>query len=1192
VAAFAQNTAPSATAASEEESVIELSPFEVSDDQRSGYMATSSLAGSRLNTKLRDLAAPIAVVTAQFLEDTASTNVTDILVYTTNTEVAGVYGNFLGTSSGDVGGLNEILRAPHRGTRVRGLNNADLTRDFFVTDIPLDSYNINGVDISRGPNSILYGLGSPAGVINYSLKTPNLQENRYGVDLRVGSYGSARQNVDIDHVLVRDTLGIRLMALNDHARFDQEYKYDHAKRGFASVRWTPKLAERVFTQFTFNYEKGETDANRPSLTPPEDFVSPWFTVLNKWTKANVHDNNGPAGLTRFTTGSPNNNWWDSLALVYSDPSSNATGGSSVPDAIRNRGGNPWGGWVGVANPMWNVGGNHPLAQKSAFADDPRLMAVIEDFEQVTGRAFTGFGGWKDKLILDRGVFDYRNHSLAGPNSTQYNDYDALNLSVVQTYLGGNAGIEVSYDAQNYEDGYSNLIGGSNRVTVDINQFLRSGAPNPNLGRPLVVDATDGNIRVTDRESVRATVYYKLNFEDVFEQRPTLARILGSHTFTGVAAEQKYSLFGRSFNLYGWDSSYTRLDNDDRVFGIHYLGDSLASATDFSQVRFGGVTVDRRPPTSVRAMVQGNSNVSPPIANWDVVQVGTYFDPERLHTGASATRSTTSNKSFIWQSRFFADTVVGLFGYREDDFEKWTKPSAPRNAAGKTLPFDPAWTYEGTTPIRASAATRSYGVMVHMPRFIRDRMPAGTSLSFGYNQSSNFDPSSVSVDIYGEQNPQSSGESKDYTVLITALRDRVSLRATKYETVQKNTTWRGSAPGIWDVKGRLARAMNGLMTETWIDGRLTATPTGVTGRQNTTPEFIVNRWFFGDTYDQAIAAQPLPEGWTVQSNPELLTQPLRVRASAAGTPEGSVDANGALLNQPPISVAEADYRAAWFAARTDAQWYRPFGQALFEGLQFRRDPNRKWGFWDENTPPNYANTSDIESTGYEFELTVNPKDNWRITANASRQEAVASNIMQTLGRFFAENREFFRDGYDSEDNGVPVNYWNRDGFADIDFWGNANTQTMGEITSVAERSYLIGAASEGRPVNELRKWSFNLVSSYDFTAGRLAGLGVGGAVRWQDKAKIGYLPKYLPSLNQWIDDLDAPYFAPAETNVDFWVSYRRKLRDDRIDWSVQLNVRNAFASDVLIHTGANPDGSISQARIAGATTASLTTRFGF
>ena len=55
----AAQTAPAGPAAPPE--AIRLSPFEVRLDEDSGYIATNTLAGSRLNTELRDTPAAITV---------------------------------------------------------------------------------------------------------------------------------------------------------------------------------------------------------------------------------------------------------------------------------------------------------------------------------------------------------------------------------------------------------------------------------------------------------------------------------------------------------------------------------------------------------------------------------------------------------------------------------------------------------------------------------------------------------------------------------------------------------------------------------------------------------------------------------------------------------------------------------------------------------------------------------------------------------------------------------------------------------------------------------------------------------------------------------------------------------------------------------------------------------------------------
>ena len=71
--------------AATEEPAIVLSPFVVSSTEDVGYAATRTLAGSRIRTNVEDVGAAISIVTDQFLDDTNSTTLRDVLVYTAGT---------------------------------------------------------------------------------------------------------------------------------------------------------------------------------------------------------------------------------------------------------------------------------------------------------------------------------------------------------------------------------------------------------------------------------------------------------------------------------------------------------------------------------------------------------------------------------------------------------------------------------------------------------------------------------------------------------------------------------------------------------------------------------------------------------------------------------------------------------------------------------------------------------------------------------------------------------------------------------------------------------------------------------------------------------------------------------------------------------------------------------------------------
>src|SRR5262249_39766045 len=71
----ASSDGQAATRADGDDSIFTLSPFVVPAGEDNGYKATSTLAGTRLRSDLKDIAASISVVTKDFMKDV---NVTDL----------------------------------------------------------------------------------------------------------------------------------------------------------------------------------------------------------------------------------------------------------------------------------------------------------------------------------------------------------------------------------------------------------------------------------------------------------------------------------------------------------------------------------------------------------------------------------------------------------------------------------------------------------------------------------------------------------------------------------------------------------------------------------------------------------------------------------------------------------------------------------------------------------------------------------------------------------------------------------------------------------------------------------------------------------------------------------------------------------------------------------------------------------
>lgn len=148
---------PVESAASKNDGAPVLSPFEVNSSQDRGYMAASSLSGTRLNSKLEDLAASTTVVPKQQLLDTAAVDINDVFTYESKTESMRQYMEY-----SLEGGYNESTTLiPKSSNRVCGLGVANMAISNFTASrtIPIDTYNVDAAEISRGPNANIFGLG-------------------------------------------------------------------------------------------------------------------------------------------------------------------------------------------------------------------------------------------------------------------------------------------------------------------------------------------------------------------------------------------------------------------------------------------------------------------------------------------------------------------------------------------------------------------------------------------------------------------------------------------------------------------------------------------------------------------------------------------------------------------------------------------------------------------------------------------------------------------------------------------------------------------------------------------------------------------------------------------------------------------------------------------------------------------------
>jgi hypothetical protein len=236
-------------------------------------------------------------------------------------------------------------------------------------------------------------------------------------------------------------------------------------------------------------------------------------------------------------------------------------------------------------------------------------------------------------------------------------------------------------------------------------------------------------------------------------------------------------------------------------------------------------------------------------------------------------------------------------------------------------------------------------------------------------------------------------------------------------------------------------------------------------------------------------------------------------------------------------------------------------------------------------PGITDTTDVVAKGHELELVYNPTRKWRILANVAQQETVLANSYPVTKEFIARMLPAWTGNVTYQ--GITVNMRDipRGGYS-IGTGPTNPSPTSERFGTWLDTNILVpfatGLATEGVASAEQRKWRANLVTNYSFGSDslfgpRLNGWSVGLGARWQDKLGLGYPASRNPDGSVAIDIKHA-YYAPAELNVDSWIGYTRKIFRDRIEWKVQLNIRNVISSQDPVGVTVQPWGEVAAVRL--------------
>jgi catecholate siderophore receptor len=291
--------------------------------------AKRSMTATKTDTALIDTPQSISVITKEQIRDQAAQSVAEALRY-----VPGV-----GFAQGEGNRETPIIRG------------VSTTGDFFVDGVRddvqyyRDLYNIERVEVFRGPNAMIFGRGATGGLLNRVSKTPDWKPAASG-SLTLGSGSNKRITADLNQP-INDDFAFRLNALYEDSGSYRD-GVSLKRRGI-----NPTLTWRVSsrTQATFGYEYFKDDRiadrgipsfnGRPVDTSPGTFfgnaaASPTGTSLNAMTAVIEHEFAGGLTLRNRTRWSDQDKFYQNVFPGKTDATGSAVDLSAYNNATQRK----------------------------------------------------------------------------------------------------------------------------------------------------------------------------------------------------------------------------------------------------------------------------------------------------------------------------------------------------------------------------------------------------------------------------------------------------------------------------------------------------------------------------------------------------------------------------------------------------------------------------------------------------------------------------------------------------------------------------------------------------------------------------------------------------------------------------------------------------------------------------------------
>jgi hypothetical protein len=1062
--------------------IVVISPFEVTAGV-TGYYASNTLSGTRLNSKLEDLGSSITVVTKQQMADFALTDINDIFLYEANTEGTGNFTDYTLDRAGVVidnaagGGIGSgNYSGPTGSNRIRGIGQANIAKGNFATSgrVPIDSINIEAVEISRGPNSSIFGLGSASGTVNLLPARAGLRRLSTMLELRGDSYEGTRVALDHNQPIIPGKLALRGSAVYQEDGFERQPALNRTERYNAMLTFQPFRK----TTLRGSFERYENLARLPNNVTPRDGISYWIeSGRPTWNPVtSTVTRNGVQRVVPFNGNATNESallgpGLSSTGDIYTRPNLFVEPDGSVP--------------------LWTVGRLSGTASPQGYAGNVRYIQSAT-FPRVGIDA-------TERSVTDSEIYDWTSVNLAAANSVK-NKNENFTIEIEQFLVETPRhllALQAGWYRENADRYRRDFIGQSGDspmiLYIDPNERLLDGSPNPYFRRPYVAAREPVSYRQPlDRDIYRGQVAYQLKLAD----EKSALRWIGDHTFAGYAESNRTTTANWRFKDAIVSDHLWLAAGTDRANGLstgkgyyrYYVGDSQGENVDSGPAAwkngFGTRTFRWRNGVT-GAWVDEQATIGE--AFWNV-------------TNQNLRRNQSLIKTFggAWQAHFLGDRIVTTLGLREDS--SFNRAGVTRLAAdgiSRDGRDDGDWPLDW---VRRDGRTTTKGVVLKPFRRISglDRTAGGggmkglgadllRSINLHYNESDSFLPATLAQNLFTDLLPDPTGRGKDYGVSLNVFGDsKLVVRYNEYKTTQLST--RESENGT--IASRVARV------EINYNGN-----------------------------NDALNLYSLATTWVNTANPGIsAAQRESEIAKIMGLPEGQVQRLGSY----------------------------PIGD-----------------------------TSNVIATGKEIEINYNPTSYWTVKVAAAQQKAIDDGISPNLMRYLAERLPVWTKIIDPI-RGTP--------WYTTDYGGSRPTPEF-FLNELVYAPIKLAQANEGKSRSQVREWRVNTLSTLRLdgvTSNKwLSRMSVSGAVRWEDKASIGY---YADARDPTVYDANRPIYDKARAYVDMGVSYRTRMFSDKVRIRLQLNVRNAFENGRLQPIGVLPDGTPHTYRIIDPRLFVLTTSF--